>query len=108
MLVAVDQGGRRRVASAELRGAAVLCPFCGVRLVVRIPSRRVPHFAHPPGRKCGLTPALRRAAARTIKARARLAAAAAELEAAGQISLFPLEPDDIEVDELEADELEAS
>jgi hypothetical protein len=89
MLVAVDQGGRRRVASADLRGSEVLCPHCGVHLVVRIPARRVPHFAHPPGRMCVAAPAARRAVAKASKMRTRAADLAAELEAAGQSALFP-------------------
>jgi hypothetical protein len=91
MLVAVDGSGLRRTAAADL-DVAVFCPDCRNELVVRAPSRRVPHFAHKAGQRCDAAhvkaarTAARRKATAAARARERLAA---ELDS-GQDSLFDL------------------
>jgi hypothetical protein len=52
MLVAVTETGSKLVATPTVRGAGPRCPVCGGDLVVRIPVRRVPHFAHRPHAGC--------------------------------------------------------
>lgn len=102
MLIARDVTGKRCVATPELRGAGACCPACGEELVVRVPAVRVPHFAHPPGKRCAEQVASRRAQAREEKERLRSAARTRELAAIGQSALFEL---DLEVEgprELEA------
>lgn len=52
MLVAVTDEGRKVVASSGARQDGPRCPACGQHMIVRIPSRRVPHFAHRPHAGC--------------------------------------------------------
>lgn len=71
------------------------CPECGGRLIVRVPARRVPHFAHAPGSGCKtrLSREQRAALQRALAARRRAERAAAQAHAAGQEVLFDLDLD---------------
>lgn len=88
VLVAKDAQGKRTVATPELRGTKVACPSCGEYLIVRVPSDRVAHFAHPPGRRCSVTAAARRAAAKQERERAKADARLRQMEMTGQVALF--------------------
>jgi hypothetical protein len=79
----------RVVASVALRGTGAFCPVCERQLLVRIPSLRVAHFAHPPRSGCDGGAAVRLAHA--VVRRATLARRRAEqVELEGQQVLFTL------------------
>lgn len=74
-------------------------------MVVRVPSERVAHFAHPPGRRCQVAAATRRAAAKEARERAKAAARTRQMEMTGQVALFGdemLAPAADEVDAMDA------
>jgi hypothetical protein len=90
MLVALDESGRRCVASADVRSCDVACPSCGELLVVRVPRKRVPHFAHPAGKRCDEGVRLRQAARKSARSHRRMVAQAQAAASAGQEDLFDL------------------
>jgi hypothetical protein len=94
MLVAVTAAGHRHVASAAARGSGARCPDCAETLIVRLPATRVPHFAHPAGRRCEPAAARsRRAAVR--RAAMKEARRAAEDPGQEQGALFPFAVDPV-------------
>lgn len=92
MLIAVGPAGQRLVASLAARDAHAQCPDCAVELIVRLPKDRVPHFAHPSGRRCDAAHLRQaRAARRREEVAARKAAARLERgQVDGQDVLFAL------------------
>ena len=89
MLTALTADRHRVVASVEVRTTGAFCPACACGLLVRIPTVRVAHFAHPPKSGCDGGAALRvlqGLARREALARRR----AAETRIDGQQVLFEL------------------
>ena len=88
MLVAMSSSGSKVVAASGATESH--CPSCGNTLVVRLPTKRVPHFAHHPGDgapcRAAQTPAARRAPVCALARAAKVAQAASD----GQDVLFDL------------------
>lgn len=93
MLVAMSSSGSKVVAASSATESR--CPSCGNTLVVRLPVKRVPHFAHHPGDgapyRAAQTPAARRA---RLRAAAR-AARRAQVADSGQEALFDFAEGDV-------------
>lgn len=91
MLVAVSQTGRKLVASDSAAREEAFCPYCSSTLIVRIPSLKIAHFAHPRGRRCAASLAgpQRKAARRRELAARRRRHTEDQASAAGQAQLFP-------------------